>query len=334
MKYRRLGVSDLQVSMVALGCGSFGGLGAMPRTIGLGENQQEARALLDAAHERGINLLDTANTYGGGRSEEWIGRWLRERPSVRDNLVITTKVGTPVGPGEADRGLSAGHVRAQLEASLRRLGTDRIDLYLTHEPDPRTPFEETLAVFDELIRAGKIRHYGLANFDGEEIAKAVAAAEAHGRPKPVNAQIGHNLLEPAPAGIVDTCAVRGIGVTAFSALSGGWLAEIYRPGGPYPDRSRMTVMPERYRSVERLVAGGALAALRAEADRRGIALSTLAISWLLSDPTVSAAIIGPSTPDQLTPAIAALDHLLDPAERAAVTAIVDAVRDTIDQDAT
>jgi aryl-alcohol dehydrogenase-like predicted oxidoreductase len=326
MEYRRLGGSELQVSVVALGCGSFGGFGAMPEFLGLGENEQEARALLNAAYEQGITLLDTANAYGAGRSEEWIGRWLRERGSVRDELVITTKVGGPVGPAETDRGLSAAHIRTQAEASLRRLGTDRIDLYLTHKSDPATPLEETLSALDELIRSGKIRYYGLANVDSAEIVKAVDAAGARGLHPPVNVQIGHNLLEPAAAGILDTCAERGIGVTAYSALAGGWLAEVYQPGGPYPAGSRMTVMPKRYQAVERLAAGGAVEALRAEADRRGIALPTLALAWLLSDTAMAAALVGPSTPDELVPAIAAADYHLDPTDRAAITAVVDAIR--------
>ncbi len=325
MKYRRLGRSDLQVSVVALGCGSFGGLGAMPEFVGMGENEQQARALLDAAYEQGITLLDTADSYGGGRSEEWIGRWLRDRRSVRDELVITTKVGTPVGPAD-EGGLSAAHLRARLETSLRRLGTDRIDLYLTHAPDPRTPLEETLTAFDELVRSGKIRYYGLANVDGAEIAKAVDATESRGLHKPVNVQVGHNLLEPAAAGVVDTCTERGIGVTAFSALAGGWLTGMYRPGGPYPAGSRMTVIPERYRVAEQLAANGAIDALRAEADRRGIALPTLALAWLLADPAVSAALTAPSTPEELAPSIAAADHHLDEADRAAITAMVDAAR--------
>ncbi len=329
MEYRRLGGSELQVSVVALGCGSFGGFGAIPRFLGMGENEQEARALLNAAHERGITLLDTANAYGAGRSEEWIGRWLRERGSVRDELVITTKVGGPMGPEESDRGLSATHIRAQVEASLRRLGTDRIDLYLTHKSDPLVPLEETLTVLDELIRAGKIRYFGLANVDSAEIVKAVEAAEDRGLHRPVNVQVGHNLLEPAAAGILETCAERGIGVTAYSALAGGWLAEIYQPGGPYPAGSRMTVMPQRYATVEQLAAGGVLAALHAEADQRGIALPTLALAWLLADPAMSAALVGPATPEELIPAIAATEHPLDPTERAAITAIVDTVRDQV-----
>jgi aryl-alcohol dehydrogenase-like predicted oxidoreductase len=178
-------------------------------------------------------------------------------------------------------------------------------------------------VLDELIRSGKIRYYGLANVDAEEIAKAVDAAGALGVPAPVNVQTGHNLLEPAPATVVDACAKRGIGITAFSALAGGWLAGIYQAGGPYPATSRMAVLAMRYQAVERMAAGGVLDALRAEAELRGIALPTLGLAWLLSDLTVSAALIGPSLPEHLTPAIAAIDHPLDPTERAALTAIVE-----------
>ncbi|HEU5108928.1 MAG TPA: aldo/keto reductase [Micromonosporaceae bacterium] len=326
MRYRRLGDSDLQVSMVALGCGCFGGFGAIPEFLGLGETEQQARAVLDAAHENGITLFDTANTYGAGQSEEWIGRWLAGRPSVRDELVITTKVGTPVGPGEGDRGLSAAHIRSQLERSLRRMGLDHVDLYLSHEPDPATPLDETLRTFDDLIRAGKIRHYGLANVDATEIAAVLAAADALGVPGPVNVQVGHNLLDPAPAATLDLCRARGIGVTAFSALAGGWLAGAYRAGSPYPPRSRMAVMPERYRLMERLAEAGVLTALGVQAQARGIALPTLALAWLLSDPVVSAGLTAPQTPEQLTPALAAVDHLLDDAGRAHVTAIVEAAR--------
>lgn len=316
MEYRRVGGSELRVSVVGLGCGSFGGLGAIRRTVGLGENEREARALLDAAHERGINLLDTAYAYGGGASEEWIGAWLRERPGVRDQLVITSKAG-------AD-GLSAAHIRAELEESLRRLGTDRLDLYLSHAPDPRTPLEETLAAFDALVRSDKIRYYGLCNVDAAEIATAVKTADTNGWHRPVNVQVGHNLLEPAAPGILEACAEHGIGVTSFSSLAGGWLAGIYQAGGPFPATSRMAVLPKRYAGVERLAAAGAVDALRAEADRRGIALPTLALAWNLADPRISTALIGPSLPEHLTPAIAAAGHALDPAE---LTAIVDAFRE-------
>lgn len=320
MRYVRLGSSELVVSAVALGCGNFGGVGSAPELFGKGDDEWQADALLDAALERGITLLDTANSYGGGRSEEWVGHWLASR-GVRDDMVLTTKVGNPVGPGAGDRGLSAAHIRAQAEASLRRLRTDRIDIFLTHAPDPLTPVEETLAAFDELVRAGTIRCYGLSNVDGEQVGHAAALAERAGLHRPVNLQIGHSLLEPTDSSTLDTCAGNGIGVTAYSPLAGGWLARDYRPGRPYPAGSRMTMRPEPYRAVERQATAGVVDALRAEADRRGVTLPTLALAWVLSEPAVTAVIAGPRTPEQLAPAIAALDLHLNAADRAAITAI-------------
>src|SRR5262245_60967571 len=145
MEYVRL--ADLRASVIALGCGNFGGIGSIPELFGRGDDEATAFALLDAAREVGITLLDTANSYGGGRSEEWVGRWLASR-GARDEVVLTTKVGNQVGPQSTDEGLSARHIREQVEVSLRRLGTDRIDLNLTHEPDPAVPVEETLSTFD------------------------------------------------------------------------------------------------------------------------------------------------------------------------------------------
>ena len=313
VRHTRLG--DLDVSVLALGCGNFGGVGSAPELFGLGESEPQAHALLDAAYELGITLLDTANSYGGGRSEEWLGRWLGAR-GVRDDVVLTTKVGNPVGPSAADAGLSAGHVRAQIEASLRRLGTDRVDLYLTHAPDPGTPVEETLAVFDELVRAGKIRRYGLSNVDAVQVEAAVDAARLAGLAPPVNVQIGHSVLDPAGRATLDTCGRHGVGVTAYSPLAGGWLARDYRPGEPYPDGSRMTLRPEPYRDIERRARSGAVDAVRDQARRRGISLPTLALAWVLTDPAVAAVIIGPRSPAHLVPAIAALEVRLDADERA------------------
>src|SRR5262245_37652683 len=131
MRYVRLGDTDLDVSVLALGCGNFGGIGSAPELFGRGEDEATAFALMDTARDNGITLFDTANSYGGGRSEEWIGRWLASR-GARDEIVLTTKVRSRVGPDPQDEGLSAGHIRRQIDASLRRLGTDRVDLYLAH----------------------------------------------------------------------------------------------------------------------------------------------------------------------------------------------------------
>jgi aryl-alcohol dehydrogenase-like predicted oxidoreductase len=320
MRLVPLGDSDLQVSALALGCGNFGGVGSAPETFGKGETEEAAFTLLDAAHEQGITVLDTANSYGGGRSEEWIGRWLASR-GVRDELVITTKVGNAMGP-DADSGLSALHLREQVEESLRRLGTDRIDLYLSHAPDPDTPLEETLTAFDALVRAGKVRYYGLSNVDGPAIADAVGVAARNGLHRPVNLQIGHSLLEPAGAETLDACVKHQVGVTAYSPLAGGWLARDYRPGGDYPEGSRMTLRPAPYREFERAEVYDSVAALRAEAQRQGISLPTLALAWVLADPAVAAAVIGARVPEQLAAAMAALEHPMDEDGRASVAALV------------
>jgi aryl-alcohol dehydrogenase-like predicted oxidoreductase len=221
MRYVRLGRTDLEVSVIALGCGNFGGIGSVPELFGQGEDERAAFALMDAAREHGITLFDTANSYGGGASETAVGRWLASR-RARDEVVLTTKVRNWVGPGPGDEGLSARHIREQIEASLRRLGTDRIDLYLSHEPDLSVPIEETIAAFDELIRAGKVRHAGLSNYEGERLLGAVDAAVAGGLALPANLQNGYSLLDQRAADTFGVCAAHGIGFTAYSPLAGGW----------------------------------------------------------------------------------------------------------------
>lgn len=321
MRYVPLGNSELTISVLALGCGNFGGVGSLPELFGKGDNEDTADVVLDAAVEHGITALDTADSYGGGRSEEWLGRWLASR-GVRDDLVITSKVGNFIGPEPTDKGLSEKHVRRQIEASLRRLGTDRVDLYLAHAPDPSTPLEETLTTFDSLVRAGKIRYYGLCNMDAATINEAVDIAERAGLHAPVNLQSGHSLLDPQPAENMDACVKRGLGFTPFSPLAGGWLVRDYRPGQPYPEGSRMTLRPGPYAGIERMAAAGVIDALRAEAARREVALPTMALAWVLSDPAVSAAIIGARFPAHFEVLLAALDLELSEADRAAISALV------------
>src|SRR5215475_13154987 len=164
MHYQRLGSTGIKISRIGLGCGNFGGIGSAPAFFGMGEDEAQAAALLDRAWDAGINLLDTADAYGGGRSEQSIGRWLAARGSaVRDRLVVSSKVFNPVGPGPNQRGLSRLHILRQIEASLGRLGTDRIDLYLIHEPDPATPINETLRPLATAVGAGKIFYIGPSN---------------------------------------------------------------------------------------------------------------------------------------------------------------------------
>jgi aryl-alcohol dehydrogenase-like predicted oxidoreductase len=328
MRYVRLGRTDLKVSVIGLGCGNFGGIGSVPELFGQGEDEQAAFALMDAARERGITLFDTANAYGGGRSETTVGRWLASR-RARDEIVLTTKVRNRVGPEPGDEGLSARHISEQIDASLSRLGTDRVDLYLAHEPDHSVPIDETMAAFDELIRAGKVRHAGLSNYDGEQVREAVVAAQAGGLHAPANLQNSYSLLDRAAAGdVFEVCAAGGIGFTAYSPLAGGWLTGKYRAGEPYPDGSRMRLRPGPYREFEQPEIFAALEQLEREAAERGVSLAALGLAWVLTDPGVTAAIVGPRRPDQLAPAIEALLVDLDQAERDLLARI--AVGDAVD----
>jgi len=313
MRYARLGRTDLEVSVLGLGCGNFGGIGSAPELFGRGEDEQAAFALMDAARERGITMFDTANSYGGGRSEEWIGQWFAARPGARDEVVLTTKVRNRVGPDPDDEGLSARHIKAQIDASLRRLRTDRIDLYLAHEPDPATPIGETLGAFDELIQAGKIRHAGLSNFDGTRLRSALAAATAGGHAVPVNLQSSYSLLDRAVAAdAFATCGRHGLGFTAFSPLAGGWLTGKYRAGQAFPVGSRMTLRPEPYAQFTNDATYRMIDELARAAMARGVSLATMALAWVLADPGVTAAIVGPRRPEQLASSGAALHIDLTP----------------------
>src|SRR5512132_1244727 len=164
METRRLGRSDVQVTRVALGGGSFGGVGSAPALFGRGTSQEEAFRIMDAAYDLGITTFDTADAYGGGRSESTIGEWLRTKPSdVRAAMTIQTKTYNPMDAGE-DRGLARPRILRQFESSLRRLGVDRVAVYMAHEFDPDVPQEETLLAFDELVRSGKVGSVGASNF--------------------------------------------------------------------------------------------------------------------------------------------------------------------------
>ncbi|HEY9483264.1 MAG TPA: aldo/keto reductase [Micromonosporaceae bacterium] len=324
MRYARLGRSDLEVSVLGLGCGNFGGIGSTPELFERGDDERTAFALMDAARDAGITLFDTANSYGGGRSEEWVGRWLASRPGARDEIVLTTKVRNRVGTDPRDEGLSRQHIRSQIDASLRRLHTDRVDLYLAHEPDPDVPLAETVATFDELIRVGKIRHYGLSNFSGAQLHAAIAAATAGEHAEPVNLQSSFSLLDRAAA--ADTfaiCGRHGVAFTAFSPLAGGWLTGKYRAGSPYPAGSRMTLRPEPYASFTTGSTYRMIDELARTALTRGLSLPTMALAWVLEDPGVTAAIIGPRTPSQIAAACDAIDVTIDPQEHAALADVAD-----------
>src|SRR5205809_1489835 len=283
MEYRRLGSTGLRVSRLGLGCGNFGGIGSSPAFFGMGESEEQARDLMDRAFDAGINFFDTANAYGGGRSESYIGRWVKEKGSaVRQQLLISSKVFNPVGPGVNDCGLSRRHILQQVDESLGRLQTDRLDMYLIHEPDPETPLDETLRALEDVVRAGKVLYVGASNIEAWRLARGLWISDKAGWCRFDWVQNSFSLLDRAPEReLFPLCADQGIGFTAFSPLAGGWLTGKYRAGGTYPEGSRMTLRPEPYRHLERDEVFGGLAALAEEARSRGVEMGALALAWVL-----------------------------------------------------
>jgi aryl-alcohol dehydrogenase-like predicted oxidoreductase len=316
MEYRRLGTCGLKLSRLGLGCGNFGGIGSAPAFYGMGEDEAAASLLMDRAFDAGINLFDTADAYGGGRSESFIGRWLERKGSrVRDQLLLSSKVFNPVGDGPNDRGLSRRHVLRQVDASLRRLRTDRLEMYLIHEPDPDTPLEETLRALDDVVRAGKVLYVGASNIEAWRLGRALSASERGGLVRFEWVQNSYSLLDlAAEAEVLPLCADRGLGFTAFSPLAGGWLTGKYRAAGAWPPGSRMTLRPEPYaRLVNERVFGG-LDALAEEARLRGVAMDALALAFALHHPLMTAAIIGPRRPEHVDSALAAMSITLTAAD--------------------
>jgi aryl-alcohol dehydrogenase-like predicted oxidoreductase len=306
------------ISRIALGCGNFGGIGSAPELFGQGLTEDQAFELMDAAWELGITHFDTADAYGGGRSELAIGRWIRSR-GVRPQL--TTKTYNPMQAG-ADRGLSPGRISRQLRASLDRLGVDQVELYLAHDFDPGVPLVESFGSL-ELARAeGMIQAYGVSNFDAAQLAAALAAGA------PLAIQNSYSLLaRQDEREILPLCAGRGVAYLAFSPLAGGWLTGKYRRGEPFAAGSRMTQRPEPY---EEFVSGrtfDALDRLRALASSRGISMAGLALAWLLADERVTQVVIGPGRPEHLAPVSEALVHPLTDEERAAVGRAVEGTPD-------
>ncbi len=251
----------------------------------------------------------------GGRSESWIGKWLAAKGSAaRDAITIETKTFNPMDAG-ADRGLSSSRIRRQLEASLRRLGVERIALYMAHDFDPDTPHEETLAVFDELIRSGKVGAVGASNFTAEQLAEAVEISELEGLTRYEWVQNSFSLLERTDAeSVFAVCHEHGLGYEAFGPLAGGWLTGKYRRGQPYPEGSRMTQRPESYLAYATDQVFDALESLEREASGRGVSMAGLAIAWLLGVPEITAVVVGPTRVEYLEPVREALSLELTSAE--------------------
>jgi aryl-alcohol dehydrogenase-like predicted oxidoreductase len=301
------------ISRIALGCGSFGGLGSAPDLFGQGLTEDEALALMDAAWEAGISWFDTADAYGGGASERAIGRWIASR-GVRPAL--TTKTFNPMRAG-ADHGLRPDRIAAQLASSLDRLGVDRVELYLAHDFDPEVPLAESFGAFEQAQAAGLIGGYGVSNFNADQLAAALAA----GAPRAI--QNGHSLLEWDDAGdVLPLCEEHGVAYLAFGPLAGGWLSGKYRRGEAFPAGSRMTQRPGPYEQFTSDQTHRALERLRAMAAERGVSMAGLALAWLLADPRVTQVVTGPARPAHLDSVREALAHPLTSQERDAVSTIM------------
>jgi aryl-alcohol dehydrogenase-like predicted oxidoreductase len=301
-----MGMPGLNVARIALGCGNFGGVGSAPEFFGQGLTEDQAFGVMDAAWESGIAHFDTADAYGGGRSEQAIGRWIRSR-GVRPRL--TTKTFNPM-QADADHGLQPGRIAHQLRSSLDRLGVDQVDLYLAHDYDPAVPLAESLGAFRAAQEDALIGAYGVSNFDAQQLAAALAA----GAPQAI--QNSYSLLarqdEPE---LLPLCAEQGVAYLAFSPLAGGWLTGKYRRGAAYPAGSRMTQRPEPYAEFVNDRTFEALARLQAIAASRGTSMAGLALAWLLADDRVAQIVIGPGRPEHLTPVAEALEHPVTDHER-------------------
>jgi aryl-alcohol dehydrogenase-like predicted oxidoreductase len=292
---------------IILGCGNFGGVGSAPALFGQGDTLEQALELMDAAWAAGITWFDTADAYGGGRSETYIGEWIRSRRP--EGLRLTTKIFNPMDEGQ-DQGLAPVRVRRQIDTSLRRLGVDRVDLYLAHDWDPDVPVAEVAGAFDELVAAGKVAAYGLCNIDGAQLREALAAGSF------AAVQTSYSLLDrEVESEVLPLCVEHGVWLQAHSPLSGGWLTGKYRRDAAAPEGSRMMLRPGPY---EHLRDDRVYDALE-ELERRGDP-ATLALAWLFADERISV-VVGPRRPGQLQPALVALEQPLSEAERQALSAL-------------
>jgi aryl-alcohol dehydrogenase-like predicted oxidoreductase len=290
---------------LALGCGNFGGIGSAPEFFGQGESEEQAFELMDAAWSLGLRTFDTADAYGGGRSEQWIGKWIA---GTGNRPVLVTKTFNPMDHG-ADHGLARARITRQLESSLDRLGVDAIDFYLAHEFDPDAPLDETVKTFEGLREIGLIKAWGVSNFDAAQL----RALYEHGKPAVV--QNAYNLLERGDeAEVIPFCAQLGVGYMAFGPLAGGLLAGRYRNAADRPSGSRLSLRPGPY---ERLLTDETFAGLErfeAAAEQRGVTSGELALAWLLAQPHVGSIVVGPRNQQHLGLAVRALDVDLSPAE--------------------
>lgn len=311
MDYRNVGRTGLKVAPLCLGTMQFGWTA----------DEAESFEVLSAAFEAGVNFIDTADIYSrwvegnpGGVSETIIGKWMRQSGIPRDQVVIATKVRGAMGEGPNDQGLSRVHILNAVEASLRRLGTDYIDLYQSHFYDEATPIEETLSAFDRLVRDGKVRYLGCSNYPAWRLMESLWQADGRNTARYDCIQPHYNLAHRSEfeRELAEVCQQYGLGVIPYSPLAGGFLTGKYRRDRDAPESDRVSGVRGRYFNER---SWAILEAVEGMAERKGASLSQVALAWLLADPLVTSPIIGPRNLEQLRDNLAGVQLQLSPDEK-------------------
>jgi aryl-alcohol dehydrogenase-like predicted oxidoreductase len=290
MQYRKVGKTGLKVSAFGMGTGFFG----------THTNEADALQILNTAFENGINLFDTANSYTGGRSEEIVGKFIKNK---RQAVVLATKVYNKQGPGPNDLGLSRKHIMRAVEESLKRLDTDYIDIYYAHAPDYSTPIEETLQAFDNLVNQGKVRYVACVNFHAWQLIKGLWVSELHNLSRFISIQIPYNLItRDIESELLPFCAHEGIGVTVYNSLAAGLLTGKHDPDKAPAPNTRFSLEGIGPRDQERYWSSinfQAVTRLKQIADAHSQSLTHFSLAWILANPLISSIIIGVSSPKQL-----------------------------------
>jgi aryl-alcohol dehydrogenase-like predicted oxidoreductase len=286
---------ERDLDRIVFGCGNFGGIGSSPSLRSAGDSEEQALLLLDHARRVGLRRFDTANTYGGGASENMLGKWLQSQgPSFRQGVQIATKVGNPHGCPPGETPLSRAQIAWHLDESLRRLGLERIDLYYIHELDRVTPLEETLDAMTRAVEAGKIASFGVSNaaLSDLETVRALAGGGLASRFEYV--QNEYNLLATADQqALIPWCAEHGLRYTAFSPLAGGMLTGKYRPGEAPPAASRLAQAPEACAAYLNADSRDAIELLKRSAEARHETMAGAALRFVLATPGVDGLVIAP-----------------------------------------
>jgi aryl-alcohol dehydrogenase-like predicted oxidoreductase len=316
MEYRALGKSGLRISVLTMGTMTFGGRGGFAQ-VGSTDVDQ-ARRQVDMCLDAGINLIDTADVYSGGLAEDILGEVLRGR---RDDVLVATKVRMTMGRGPNDAGLSRHHIITGCEASLRRLGTDHIDLYQVHEWDGQTPLEETLRALDLLVQSGKVRYIGASNYAAWQLMKALGTSERLGLPSFVSQQIYYSLQgREAEYELVPLAVDQGLGILVWSPLAGGLLSGKYRRGQQPPEGSRHLTDWGEPPIYDQEGVYDIIEVLVKIAEQRGVSAAQVALAYTLAKPAVTSLVIGARSEEQLADNLAAADLTLSDDEQAQLDA--------------